>query len=135
MHPQMIWTRNNFFLLVQGALLSVVSVKDLLHPDSSMMLTYAVGFGVAIIWCWVTIAGRNLQRQWREIAKVLEKQALSPVKGPLTQPENTEGTSKINSITLALIWLSGGFIALWIALFVIGLPFGQLMFGLSVDGY
>ena len=112
-HPELIWTRNNFFLLVQGGLLAAVTKKDFLTPGLHRELAYAGGLLVAAVWLWVTWAGRELQREWRGVVKKLESRALGRVEGPFLLAAR-EGAAHKVSITAALLTLAGGFAALWL---------------------
>ena len=121
-HPNIIWTRNNFFLLIQSGLLAfALNLEN--GSDARTRLTACIaGLFVALAWLWVNWAGRRLQRQWRAIVQEFEEQLFDKeegeqkVSGPFRRASLTEARRHSASITLVLILLSAGFIALWITL-------------------
>ena len=119
-HPTIIWTRNNFFLLIQSGLLAFELKMENNSDVKTSVMTCIAGLFIAIVWLWVNLAGQKLQRQWRAIVKEFEEKLFdkedgeNSVAGPFHRTR--EGVSKFLSITLALITLSSGFIVLWIVL-------------------
>lgn len=67
------WTHSNFFLLIQGALLSVYITQTASNPDSFLIWTLGM-FGVllAAFWYWVQHARVALIQRWREQVKRLD---------------------------------------------------------------
>jgi hypothetical protein len=125
----MIWTRNNFFLLVNAGLLSVVWSGLGVEPAAGFRMLVAVaGLLTALIWVWVNVAGRLLQRRWRAVVLAAEQELFAasaeepPVTGPLSAARagTGEGSSVLVSITLALNLLSAGFVVIWILVLVLG---------------
>lgn len=125
-HPTLIWTRNNFFLLIDSGLLAFAVSKDFGDWSNSRLLVPVSGVFISFIWLWVNIAGQRLQRHWRKLVLELEQELFKPdegrppVYGPFTLASLTakEGTSAVVSITTALILLSAGFLACWLYLLV-----------------
>lgn len=122
-HPNIIWTRNNFFLLIQSGLLAFTLNLENRPVDTETRLTACIaGLFLALAWLWVNWAGRRLQRQWRRVAQEFEGQLFDKedgeqkVVGPFTRASVTEARQYSVSITLILIMLSAGFIVLWIVL-------------------
>jgi hypothetical protein len=122
-HPSMIWTRNNFFLLIQSGLLAfTLNIES--RPDTTTRLMACIaGLFLAFTWLWVNWAGRSLQRQWRSIVLKFEEELFDKeggeqkVTGPFHRSiEMGEGIHRSVSITLILMILSAGFIVLWIVL-------------------
>lgn len=122
-HPSMIWTRNNFFLLIQSGLLAFTLNLENRPVDTETKLTACLaGLFLALAWLWVNWAGRRLQRQWRAIVQEFEKKLFDTAEGehsivgPFSLASVMEGTRQAVSITLILMLLSAGFIVLWIVL-------------------
>lgn len=119
-HPTMIWTRNNFFLLVQSGLLAFTLNIENRPETNTRYMACVAGLFSAVIWLWVNTAGQRLQRQWRGIVKKFERELFDKeegaerVIGPFHLTD--EGKRPFLSITWALITLSLGFIGLWIVL-------------------
>ena len=123
-HPNIIWTRNNFFLLIQSGLLAfTLNLENRADTDTRLTACIA-GLFLAFAWLWVNWAGRRLQRQWRKIVREFEEQLFDKedgeqkVVGPFQRASVTEAKQHSASITLVLVLLSTGFIALWIVLLV-----------------
>ena len=119
-HPTLIWTRNNFFLLVQSGLLAVAMRSDSSVGVPTTLLVCGMGAFIATIWYWVIFAGQKLQRQWRNLVIKFEKELYGEQGGAFVQSalEIQEGSSFLVSITTALRILSAGFIFLWIVFIV-----------------
>lgn len=122
-HPSIIWTRNNFFLLIQSGLLAFTLNLESRPDTNTRLIACIAGLFLALVWLWVNWAGRTLQRQWREIVLEFEEQLFveeegkESVIGPFhLSIEKGEGKHSSVSITLILEILSIGFIGLWIAL-------------------
>lgn len=117
LHPNLIWTRNNFFLVINSGLLFFAINEDYKSLKDSQLLIYIVGMLLSLIWLWVNIASQRLQRQWRGVVTNIEKDLFenSDVEGPFYRASLTanEGKSWLVSITSALIILSVGFCSLW----------------------
>lgn len=117
-HPTIIWTRNNFFLLIQSGLLAFTLNLESRPDTKTRNLACLAGLFLAVIWLWVNVAGQRLQRQWREIVKEFEKELFDKVAGvgKVIGPfhRSDEGNRPFHSITWALITLSLVFIGLWI---------------------
>lgn len=129
-HPNMIWMRNNFFLLIQSGLLAFTLNLESRPDRNTRLMACIAGLFLASAWLWVNWAGRKLQRQWRDIVEKFEEKLFDgeeggqKVIGPFGQAAGKgqderhkgEGKHPSVSITLILMILSGGFIVLWIAL-------------------
>lgn len=119
-HPTIIWTRNNFFLLIQSGLLAFTLDMESQPDTNTRLVACFVGLFLAVIWLWVNVAGQSLQRQWRSIVKEFEDKIFDKDdgKGKVIGPfhHTNEGKQLFVSITSALITLSIGFIVLWIVL-------------------
>lgn len=122
LHPTLIWTRNNFFILAHTGLLAFVSSKSFQSEDAVHLRFLAfAGFFMAVIWLWVNIAGRVLQRRWKRVVSQFEADLFATVgsepriQGPFSNLQATtrEGTSWLVSISSALILLAAGFVAVW----------------------
>lgn len=122
LHPSLIWTRANFFLLVHSGLVAFAASRS---PDAwpgSPLVLPLVGIFLSAIWTWVNVAGQRLQRQWRKIVIEIEEELFpagesgSKIAGPLTRAASTtkEGSAWIVSITTALIVLSVSFVFCWL---------------------
>lgn len=122
LHPSLIWTRANFFLLVDSGLVAFAVSRS---PDSwpgSPLVLPIVGIFLSSIWIWVNVAGQRLQRQWRKVVIEIEEELFragecgSKIDGPLTRAARSakEGSSLIVSITTALIVLSISFVLCWL---------------------
>lgn len=119
-HPNIIWTRNNFFLLIQSGLLAfTLNIENRSSTDTRFVACVS-GLFLAVIWLWVNLAGQRLQRQWRAIVRKFEERIFDKVEGEegVIGPfhHTQEGKQFFLSITSALITLSIGFIILWILL-------------------
>lgn len=121
-HPPMVWTRNNFFLLIQAGLLAfTVNQSNPETPELGLM-AYVAGLLLAFVWLWVTVAGQRLLWQWRSIVIESEKAIYdgSGIKGPFhianEKGEEGKGLDWTVNITLALKVLSAGFVIMWIVL-------------------
>lgn len=121
LHPTLIWTRNNFFLLINSGLLAfAISAAGQKWPGSPLLIPLA-GIFLSLIWTWVNLAGQHLQRQWRGLVLQIEGELFHPeegetgIQGPFTRATSRarEGTSWAVSITSALIVLSVGFLGCW----------------------
>lgn len=119
-HPSMIWTRNNFFLIVQSGLLAVVLKGDLNSDKTTICLVCFMGFYIALIWFWIVLAGQKLQRKWRSLVIRFEREYLGEEGGAFIQASKDigEGTSLSVSITTALKLLAFGFVTIWLVLLV-----------------
>lgn len=119
-HPTIIWTRNNFFLLIQSGLLAFTLDMESQPDTNTRLVACLAGLFLAVIWLWVNVAGQSLQRQWRSIVKEFEDKIFDKDdgKGKVIGPfhHTNEGKQLFISITSALITLSIGFIVLWIIL-------------------
>jgi hypothetical protein len=121
-HPPMVWTRNNFFLLIQAGLLAFTINQN--SPSDTRIggMAYFAGLLVALIWLWVTYAGQKLLWEWRHIVIVCEKDIFTKpdMKGPFhlanEKGEEGKGWHITRNITLALKCLSGGFVLMWLVL-------------------
>lgn len=119
-HPPAIWTRNNFFLLIQSGLLAY-TLNLSAEPDrTNRLIACAAGLFLAVVWLWVNWAGRRLQRSWRAVVIEFENEifrqdvAGQGVAGPFARARVREGESVFVSVTLVLMILSAGFIFLWV---------------------
>lgn len=121
-HPSLIWTRNNFFLLINSGLFAfAISNPTMPLPGSSILIPVAGAF-LSAVWLWVNVASQRLQRQWRHLVLEIELELFhptageQPVEGPFARATKTakEGSSPGASITSALVILSGGFLVCWI---------------------
>jgi hypothetical protein len=123
-HPPMVWTRNNFFLLIQAGLLAFTINQN---PSDARIgsMAYFAGLLVALIWFWVTYAGQKLLWDWRNIVLQCEDDIFNKpdMKGPfhLANEKGEEGKGRhvVRNITLALKCLSGGFVLMWLMLIYI----------------
>ncbi|WP_133512971.1 hypothetical protein [Candidatus Thiosymbion oneisti] len=121
LQPSLIWTRNNFFLLVNSGLFVFAVSGQANTGQGSPFLIPVVGMFLSLIWLWVNLAGQRLQRQWRALVLDIEKELFRPevgeasVAGPLTRAAATarEGNSWLASITSALSVLAVGFFVGW----------------------
>lgn len=121
LHPSLIWTRNNFFLLVNSGLFAFAVSGQADAWQGPPLLVPIAGLFLSSIWIWVNIAGQRLQRRWRALVLDLETELFRPeageaaVAGPLTRAATTarEGSSWLVSITSALIVLAVGFFLGW----------------------
>jgi len=117
LHPSLIWTRNNFFLLVNSGLFAFAVNGGADTWSGSPPLIPIAGIFLSSIWIWVNIAGQRLQRHWRALVLDIEEELFqpeegeAPVEGPFTRAAATarEGSSWFISITSALIVLAVGF--------------------------
>lgn len=122
-HPKMFWTRNNFFLTITSAFFAVGITKDADNLVPGTLLC-AIGLCISVFWCWITVAGQKLQRQWRGIVKHYEKMLFDetndPSAGKVVGPFSItqEGISKGLSITTAMVYLSAGYIVVWLVLLI-----------------
>jgi drug/metabolite transporter (DMT)-like permease len=118
-HPNIIWTRNSFFLIIQSGLLAfTLNIEN--QPDKNTRLMACIaGLFIAFAWLCVNWAGRGLQRQWRAIVLKFEEELFDKeegeqkVIGPFHRAIEMEGKYISVSITLILIVLSSVFIVLW----------------------
>jgi hypothetical protein len=123
LHPGLFWTRSNFFLLIQSGLLAF-TLNLATHPGKqNRVMAGIAGLLVAVGWLWVNVIGRKLQREWRDIASKIEVELFTPgikeqeIPGPFQLAWlRGEGQNRKLSLTLPIIWLSIGFIVLWILL-------------------
>ncbi len=117
-HPSLIWTRNNFFLLVQSGLLAVVLQSESKFGVPNSILIGLVGTFIAIIWIWVIHAGQMLQRQWRKLVVKFEADLFGESGGTFVQASRDigEGRKLAISITTALKVLAFGFLVVWLYL-------------------
>jgi hypothetical protein len=121
-HPNIIWTRNSFFLIIQSGLLAfTLNIEN--QPDTNTRLMACVaGLFIAFAWLCVNWVGRSLQRQWRGIVLKFEEELFDKeegegkVIGPFHCAIETEGKYISNSITLILMILSAVFIVLWVVI-------------------
>jgi hypothetical protein len=117
-HVPLVWTRNNFFLLVQSGLIAVVATKDKAASPATETMIGLIGVLIAVIWLWVNVASQRVLRQWRSI--VLESEALvfvDPAQpGPFGRARQIlgEGRRILISITTALYALNLSFLFFWI---------------------
>lgn len=125
-HPGLIWTRNNFFLLIQsGLLVFTLNMHIQSRVRAALIATFA-GLLSAVAWLWVNVAGRALQREWRGIVKEFERELFAvrdkeqAVAGPFHRVKG-EGLKDSLSITKVLILLSMVFIVLWLVLLALNL--------------
>ena len=123
LHPNLIWTRNSFFLLVHTGLLGIATSVSIADSVQLERVLAAAGVFLALIWFWVNWAGQQLQRRWRSLVLEFEKDLFStqtgatPIKGPFARAAETTGEGSWSvSITSALIVLSLGFLVLWVFL-------------------
>ena len=120
LHPTLIWTRNNFFLLIQSGLLAFTLNIENRSEVSTLILACTAGLLLAVVWLWVNWAGRKLQRLWRGIVQDFEKELFAKgagdIKGPFERAKELEGNRRAVSITWALMILAIGFIIIWIVL-------------------
>jgi hypothetical protein len=125
-HPALIWTRNNFFLLIQSGLLAFTLNMHIQSKVRAALIATIAGLLSAVAWLWVNVAGRLLQREWRDIVKEFEGQLFTgtdtaqAIKGPFHRVKS-EGLKESLSITRVLILLSIVFIVLWIVLLALNL--------------
>lgn len=125
-HPTLIWTRNNFFLLIQSGLLAFTLNMYVQAKVRAALIATVAGLLSGAAWVWVNVAGRLLQREWRGIVKQFEKELFAgtdkeeAVKGPFHRVK-VEGLKESLSITKALIVLSIVFSLLWLVLLVLNL--------------
>lgn len=123
LHPSLIWTRNNFFLLIDSGILAFHLGNPGAAWHGSPLLIPIVGLSLSIIWVWVNLAGLRLQRHWRMLVLEIEKELFEScerdvVAGPFSRAANKvkEGQSLLVSITSALVVLAGGSCLCWIYL-------------------
>jgi cytochrome b subunit of formate dehydrogenase len=120
-HPGIIWTRNNFFMLIQSGLLAFTLNLENRSDRQTRLMVCIAGLFLACTWLWVNWTGRSLQRQWRAIVLKFEEELFDKdegeqkVIGPFHRAVETEGKYHSGSVTLILMILSVGFIILWIA--------------------
>lgn len=121
-HPNIIWTRNNFFLLIQSGLLAFTLNLENRSDRQTRLTACIAGLLIAMAWLWVNWAGRRLQRQWRGIVEKFEEKLFDTedgeqkIVGPFNRASVMEGRVQSGSITLILIILSAGFIVFWTVL-------------------
>ncbi len=124
LHPPLIWTRNNFFLIINSGLLAFATsgVGAKCSEATSPTIVALTGLFLSAIWLWVNWAGQNIQRYWRKVVLRIEAALFSPqedesllINGPFTiaQEIAKEGSRHSISITTALLWLSFGSIVCW----------------------
>jgi hypothetical protein len=121
LHPELIWTRSNFFLLVNSGLFAFATSDAADAWQGSPLLIPLAGIFISLIWIWVNLAGQRLQREWRRLVLQIEKELFQAeegqagVAGPFTRAAATarEGASWKVSITSALVILSLGFLGGW----------------------
>src|SRR5215213_2333267 len=111
-HPNVIWTRNNFFLLIQSGLLAFTLNLESRPDTDTKLLACIAGLFLAFAWLWMNWVGRSLQRQWRNIVLKFEEglfdkeEGEGKVIGPFHRAIETEGRYISGSITLILMILS-----------------------------
>lgn len=121
LHPALIWTRNNFFLLINSGLLAFATSGSSSDWKGPPFLIPLSGMFLSLIWVWTNWAGQQIQRHWRQVVLGIETDLFQPehgetsVEGPFSRASKTakEGTSWLMSITSALITLSVGFCVCW----------------------
>jgi len=74
LHPSLIWTRNNFFLLVNSGLFAFAVSGQANAWQGPSFLVPIAGMFLSLIWIWVNLAGQRLQRQWRALVLDIEKE-------------------------------------------------------------
>lgn len=125
MHPNLVWTRNSFFLLVHTGLLAVATSVEAVDSGRLSVVLALAGLFLSVIWVWVNWAGQAIQRRWRALVVEFEadlfraREGEPEIKGPFARAAETtrEGTWTV-SITTALLVLSFGFLAAWAFLLV-----------------
>ena len=124
-HGPLIWSRNNFFLLVEAAFVAVVTSKEKPITPEATPLIGLIGLLVAVIWLWVNVASQLLLRQWRKIVLESEARVFPDPHNPgpfgMAQLTLKEGRNLIISITTALYVLNLGFLIFWCSWWVIQL--------------
>jgi hypothetical protein len=71
------WTRNNFFLLVEGGLFSVFLTLDRIGPDDGVVGRAArflplLGGVIAVVWLWIAAWSVYWIARWREAFTAIE---------------------------------------------------------------
>ena len=122
------WTRNNVFLIIQGALIafynSVFSTGNFYG-----LIVAAQGFFLAVIWIGVLIKGKNYVDRWDITARDIEKRLLDTYPNTLLGLKRLNDRAKSNerqhfiqllnkSTTLLIRYVIYSFMLFWSALFI-----------------
>lgn len=117
LHAPLIWTRSNFFLLIQGGMMALVLKDEFRHGGFESGIVVSGGALLALLWTLVTFAGQRIQREWRRVVVDLEAEYFGKDQGPFARalPKTKEGKSSANSITEAILGVSILCIVTWAA--------------------
>lgn len=121
-HAPLVWTRNNFFLLINSGLLAFFVSPGYQTWHGPHVLIPIAGVFLSVMWLWVTIAGRHLQRQWRKLVLEIENELFQPetgearIGGPFARADQKIGEGRLWHLSLnsILAILSGGFLVNWV---------------------
>lgn len=115
MHAPLIWTRNNFFLVVQTGTLCLC-LENVAFDSIYVIGLCFIGWLTSIIWFVVIKEGRDIQRGWRRLVIEVESVVFkSENAGPLSIAKKSlgEGHKLSISITTQLLIFISVYIMVW----------------------
>lgn len=115
-HAPLVWTRNNFFMLINSGLFAFFGSPAYQTWQGPRLLIPIAGLFLSFIWICVTVIGRRLQRKWRQLVLEIENELFAPAKGPFARADEKIGEGHVWHLSLngLLIVLSAGFLVAWI---------------------
>jgi hypothetical protein len=120
-HAPLVWTRNNFFLLINSGLFAFFGSPAYQSWDGPRTMIPVAGIFLSAIWVAVTVIGRHLQRKWRRLVLEIEKELFAPDQGAFARADTMIGEGRVWFISLngLLIILSSGFLVGWIIFLIL----------------
>jgi len=115
-HAPLVWTRNNFFLLINSGLFAFFGSPAYQSWDGPRVMIPVAGIFLSIMWIAVTVIGRHLQRKWRLLVLKIENELFAPEEGAFARADAKIGEGRVWLLSLnsLLIILSSGFLVGWI---------------------